>query len=286
MSDLAVIIPHYQDQSRLERCLSALAPQLGPGVEAVVVDNASPDPVDDIVAACPGMRLVVESEKGAAPARNRGVAETTAPIIAFLDCDCVPAPNWVEAIRSVVQRADVVGGVVEIFDETPGPRSGAEAFEAVFAFDNRSYVEKRGFSVSANLITRRDVFEIVGRFRTGLSEDLDWCHRATAAGFSLTYADDVQVQHPTRSDWTALRRKWLRLTYEGWGLKGRSLGARAAWAVRALAMIPSILIHTPKVLRHPKLDTHDKVLALATLARLRLLRANWMLRQAVGLEIR
>ena len=60
-------------------------------------------------------------------------------------------------------------------------RRAAQGFEAVFAFDNRGYVQRKGFSVTANLLARREIYRRIGGFRTGLSEDKDWCHRATAA---------------------------------------------------------------------------------------------------------
>ena len=286
----AVIIPHYADEIRLARCLAALAPQVGPEhaaeIEIVVVDNASPRPPDAVVAAYPGVRLVIEHQRGAAPARNRGVAETSAPLLFFLDSDCVPDPDWLETALALAGRGDVVGGRISVFDETPPPRSGAEAFETVFAFDNRSYIETQGFSVTANLLTRRDVFEAVGPFQAGMSEDLDWCRRATRKGFSLAYEDGLGVAHPTRRDWPALSHKWRRLTVEGWGLKGRGMGARARWAVRGLAMVPSIAVHGLRILLHPDLrDGAERRAAIATLARLRLTRCIWMLRQAVGIRI-
>lgn len=277
----AIIIPHYNDAKRLHRCLDALIPQLREDIEAIVVDNNSPE----MPLVRDPFRLVIEPKKGAANARNRGVAETTAPLLFFLDSDCVPEGNWIGTAFEVAGRADLVGGTVAVFDETPPPRSGAEAFESVFAFDNRSYVEKEGFSVTANLLTRRDVFEAVGGFRDGLSEDLDWCHRARSAGYEIVHAPELRVSHPSRSDWPALEKKWRRITRESYGVNGNGLVSRLRWMIRALAMIPSILAHTPRVLRDSRLTTGEKMSALGTLVRQRLTRMVWMLRQAVGGQI-
>jgi GT2 family glycosyltransferase len=266
------------------RCLAALMQDMPARVEVIVVDNGSTQSLDPVRTTWPGLRIVTEARKGAAMARNRGVAETTAPRLFFLDCDCVPDPGWLAAALRVAGRADLVGGRVRVFDETPPPRTGAQAFEAVFAFDNRGYVERKGFSVTANLLTRRDVFEAVGDFTPGLSEDLDWCHRARAMGYRLVYAPDLAVAHPSRGDWVALRKKWLRLTEEGFGVNGAGLKARLLWALKALAMPISIAAHTPRVLRHPGLTPPERRAALVTLARLRLARAGWMLRQAMGLQ--
>lgn len=277
----AIIIPHYNDVARLLRCLYALMPQVGASDEVIVVDNGSSVDLSPVHEAWPELRVVTEHEKGAACARNRGVAETSAPWLFFLDSDCVPEADWLSTAHRLRRDppGDLIGGHVSVFDETPAPRSGAEAFETVFAFDFRNYVERKGFSGSGNLLTRRDVFEATGPFRVGLSEDLDWCKRATSQGFKLVYADDLRVAHPTRSDWSALSRKWQRLTLEERGLTQHSPTAQIRWTLKALAMPISILAHAPKVLLHPALcGPSERVRALTTLARLRLARMIWMLR--------
>src|SRR5436189_258200 len=72
-------------------------------------------------------------------------------------------------------QADFVGGRMQVLVEDPARPRPAEAFEAVFAFDNRRYVEEMGFTVTANLFCPRAVFDAVGGFGVGMSEDLEWC---------------------------------------------------------------------------------------------------------------
>lgn len=292
MSDFAVVIPHYNDHVRLQRCLEALVPQNGAGVaEVVVVDNRSDLDPRPMVQAFENVTCVIQPEKGAAAARNMGVDVTRAPWLFFLDADCVPGPDWLAQAARLARGHDgldgedkgqVIGGRVDVFDETPPPRSGAEAFETVFAFDQRQYIAAKGFSVTANLLCPRAVFEAVGPFHGDVSEDVDWCRRATSCGFALVYEDDLRVSHPTRSDWAMLRRKWLRMTVEGFGLARARPGGRLMWAVRALAMPASIAVHAVRVMRHPALNGAERWRALGTLARLRLQRMAWMLGQAVG----
>jgi GT2 family glycosyltransferase len=280
---LAIIIPHYNDVTRLSRCLRALAPQITADIELVVIDNGSSDSLAPARAALPALRVVTEHAKGAALARNRGVSETRAETLVFLDSDCLPSADWLAAARATAQRhdGDLFGGRIDVFDETPPPRSGAEAFEAVFAFDWRGYIETKGFTVTANMVTHRAVFDDVGPFINGVSEDLDWCRRATAKGYRLQAAPDLQVAHPSRADWPALRRKWQRLTREAYDLDGRH--ARLKWALKALAMPVSALAHLPKVIGSPQLaGPGERWRAAATLIRLRLNRMVWMLHQATG----
>lgn len=278
----AIIIPHYNDVGRLRTCLDALMP-LPEEVECVVIDNGSTEDLSPVRARHKDLRIVTESLKGAALARNRGVVETSAPLLFFLDSDCIPAADWVETALRLAETDDIIGGRITVFDETPPPRTGAQGFEAVFAFDNESYVRDKGFSVTANLLTRRDVFDKVGPFRAGLSEDLDWCHRARDAGFGIRYAPELSVAHPSRGDWSALKRKWRRLTEEGFALLERGLRGRLIWAGKALAMPLSALAHTPRVLGSTALDGWgERLRTLGTLYRLRLLRGAWMLKQACG----
>lgn len=281
MKRASVVIPHYNDAERLRRCLGALSemPELE-AVEVVVVDNVSP--VDlGWMAEFPFARLVVEPQRGAASARNRGVQETSAERIAFLDSDCVPRLDWLARVLDMPLGAtDIVGGEITTFDETPAPRSGAEAFETVFAFNQRRYIEDKGFTVTANLVTTRDLFLRVGDLRDDVSEDVEWCHRAAAQGARVTYDPALSVSHPTRQDWPGLRKKWLRTTTEAYGT-GKSHKAR--WLAKAAAMPVSAVAHCARALNSPKLHgVGERMRAITTLFRLRFARSWWMLCLVLG----
>lgn len=280
----AVIIPHYNDPARLQRCLAALEAQDRDGVEVVVADNASPVDLSALTDRFSWARFVTQPDPGAGAARNMGVAQSSADWLFFLDSDCVPQADWLSAARTYAagQTEIVTGGKVSVFDETPKPRSGAEAFETVFAFDQQSYIRDKGFSVTANLVVARAVFEAVGPFLVGVSEDLEWCRRAQAKGYGLRYGAALAVAHPTRSDWAALRHKWRRLTEESFGLLDGGVKARLIWAGRALLMPVSAVAHVPRVLRHPGLARGERLRGVATLFQLRLRRMTWMLAQALG----
>lgn len=283
----AVIIPHFNDAARLARCLAALAACTDfDKVEVVVVDNGSTIDPAPLMAATPGVRLVVEPSPGAGAARNRGVRETTAPKLLFLDSDCVPRPDWIGAALAALEGRQVVGGRISLFDETPPPRSGAEAFETVLAFDQEDYIRNKGFSVSANLLTWRPIFEAVGDFGVGLSEDMDWCRRAAAQGFTLEYMPTVEVAHPTRSTTEALDRKWRRMVRENFMLGGTGYAARLRWLLRAGVVLASPLVHAHRFLTDPTLrDNGERLRGLLMLVRIRTLRAVWMMRQVVGMSV-
>lgn len=279
----AIIIPHYNDPERLDKCLSAVFGQISKdrleSIEVIVVDNASPVDITGVEARFPHARFLVEGERGAAAARNCGVQNTTAETIMFLDSDCIPADNWLEVGMKLFGSTDIVGGRVQTFDETDPPRSGAEAFETVFAFNQRKYIEQQGFSVTANLFTTQTIFSKVGPFRPGVSEDLDWCQRAVGLGYKIAYADDFCVFHPTRRGWPDLRKKWARLTEESYDLFIKNGGKRLIWALRAGLVLASPVPHTAKIVASDSLDgATERLRAITTLFRIRIWRAGYMLR--------
>lgn len=276
-SGISVIVPHYDDVERLKLCLDALEAQslLRSSFEIIVADNGSPGG-KQVLAALIGdrARMVIVPEKGAGPARNGGVAQARGDILAFTDCDCLPDPEWLAHGVAALERYDIVGGRMMVSIGHDGPLTSAEAFEKVFAFDNEDYVRSKGFSVTANLFCRRADFEIVGPFRTELSEDKEWCHRAVAKGFSIGYAADAVVAHPPRRNWPELKRKFGRInseTFAYWIVSKRY--GRLLWLLRSFALPLSILPHGLKVLTTPRLHrAADRRAALAMLVRQRLWR--------------
>lgn len=283
MSDqrYAVIIPHYNDPTRLTRCLNALMPQIGPEGEVVVVDNGSTVDISEVKNAFPAVRFEQQLESGAGPARNMGVAKTDAPWLMFIDADCVPADDWIAVGREIGREGTIIGGRVDVFHETEPPKSGAEAFEEVFAFKMRAYLERDAFLGAGNLVLPRAVFEGTGGFLPAVSEDKEWSQRAASKGFTLAFDDRFAAGHPSRQDWAALRRKWARLTVEAFLLRREAGKGRAGWALRALAMPASAVAHAPRVLRCESLTAQEKGRALVTLLRIRCARMIWMLGQAI-----
>lgn len=285
-AQISIVVPHYDDELRLRRCLTELEPQIGlhAATEVVVVDNNSPEiNLEQLAFDFPWARFVSETIPGAAAARNRGIVESTGRALLFIDADCVPSSDWLTAASQFADGYDIIGGRIDVFDETDPPRSGSEAFEAVFAFNNRRYIEQENFTVTANLLARRSVFDDVGVFKPRVSEDKEWCQRAVKAGFRIEYAHAMTVRHPSRADWPALKKKWKRLTAEAFALEREEGTSRSAWLARAGAVLFSPLLHAHRILFSSELSSlAERLKGLVTLFRLRTHRAVWMVRQSAG----
>ncbi|MEM7471542.1 MAG: glycosyltransferase [Pseudomonadota bacterium] len=274
MIELSIIIPHFNDVVRLRRCLEALGSQMSAAVETIVVDNGSEMDLGPVARDFTWAFFLTAAERGAGAARNAGVAASKGQRLAFLDCDCVPDADWVSYVLSMSGQDRVTGGRVATFDEGDAAFTSAQLFERVFAFDNARYIADLGFSVTANLVTTRAVFDAVGPFRTGVPEDMDWCARARIASFRVVYDEKLCVKHPTRQDWAALCRKYRRVEIERFAI--RDEGA-IIWLARAFLTGISPLRDTFKVLKSSRLQgSGEKLKCLIALYRLRLKRMIWM----------
>ena len=285
MPKISVVIPHYQDLAGLKLCLASLERQTFPRdqFEIIVSDNASPVGQTAVAAVTRDRaKLVVCAEKGAGPARNAGVAVSFGEILAFIDSDCQADPEWLMVGVAGLAGYDFIGGQVKVLVDDPACMSATEAFEAVFAFDFKTYINKNGFTGAGNMICGRTVFISVGGFLSGVSEDIEWSQRARAKGYRLGYIHDAIVHHPARRTWQELETKWRRVNTEMLGLHRRKGRGRLAWFAKCAVLPVSAVVHTPRVLLAKQLpDLRSRLLALSTLYRTRLWRAGHAFRLAL-----
>jgi GT2 family glycosyltransferase len=255
LPSVSVVIPHYNDFENLARCLESLRQQTYSWecFEVVVADNNSEDGVARIKRMARDVRVVAADEQGAGPARNAGAAAARGSRLAFIDSDCIADKNWLQEGISALAGFDYAGGQVITKVRNPECVTPAEGYEAVFGFEPKKYIEKNKFSVTASLFVPVTVFERVGGFRSGVSEDVDWCHRANSMGFRLGYAERAIVRHPARWQWAALKRKWDRILVESLRLERERPGWQLRWLGHAIAVAGSPLVHWVSVIRSPRL---------------------------------
>ncbi len=87
---VSVIVPVYNGRAHLPEAIQSVFAQTYPRWELILVEDASPDPVDDIVASLddPRVRYIVHEEnRGGNAARDTGIREARGEILAFLDQD-------------------------------------------------------------------------------------------------------------------------------------------------------------------------------------------------------
>lgn len=108
---LSVIIPAYNAELFVDRCLRSLQWQTYGGWEAIVVDDGSSDETAEEVerfiekGGLEGIvRLVRQEHLGVSAARNRGLAEARGELIAFADADDYMHPQYLELMVQALDR--------------------------------------------------------------------------------------------------------------------------------------------------------------------------------------
>jgi glycosyltransferase involved in cell wall biosynthesis len=284
---VSVVIPHYNDFDNLTLCLDSLRRQDWPAdrFEIVVADNNSAGGVAAVAALASDARVVHASEQGAGPARNVGAAASRGDIFAFLDADAIAEPGWLAAGVAALQSFDYAGGRVVVTTRAPALLSPTEAYEAVFAYDFRKYIEREHYSGTGNLFVPRLVFERVGGFRTGVAEDMDWCWRANALGCCIGYAEDAVIRIAARRRWAELRAKFDRMELEHLLLYRDRPGWQTRWLWHAALVGGSPIVHWLPVVTSPRLPgARAKLLGVVGLATIRFYRFYRMLALLIAPE--
>src|ERR1043165_6290906 len=105
--DVSVVVCTYNRAALLTRTVESLFAQKTETAtfEILIIDYNTIDKTLDVVAALQTkatvtLRYIHEPRQGNAYARNTGVEQAHAPIVAFLDDDVVPAENWIHTIKS------------------------------------------------------------------------------------------------------------------------------------------------------------------------------------------
>lgn len=282
---LSVIIPHLNEPNDLRGCLQALEAQRADGIafEIIVVDNGSAEmPVAACMAAT-GVNLQRETARGPGPARNRGASVARAPLLAFIDADCLAQPGWIRAIVEFMDsHADVgfLGGDIRILPTDPSRLTAIEAYENIYSYRARTYVERHGFAATGNMAVRADVFHQVGPFG-GIStmEDTEWGKRATAQGYRIAYLPAAQVLTASCKSFAELARRWDRhVAHEFRNVSRRHPSGILLWLANSLVVAASPLGETYRIVRSDRVSgLRARWLALVCLTRIRLYRARLML---------
>jgi glycosyltransferase involved in cell wall biosynthesis len=224
----SVVVCTNNRPAELERCLSGIAQQTIQPLEIVVVDNAMLDDRTAGIAGRFGARYIQESRQGASCARNRGVAESSGEIIAYLDDDAYPNADWLANLLTGFQD----GGVMAVGGRTVAPLADAESRELCALIQGPGSVMERivvdknhpqwfemtafgGLGMTGNMGFRRAAFELLNGFdqRLGLpdaaGEEQFAVFNLVDRGFKAAYVPDAVVTHPTSCTVEGLRRRYF-----------------------------------------------------------------------------
>jgi len=212
----------------LHLALDSLAAQTLPraAYEVLVVDNHSRDDTRGAVARYleqGPFRYTREERIGLSAARNRGLEEAQAPIVAFLDDDAAACPEWLEILLgafAVEPTPAAVGGkIIPHWEGKPPvwlPERLAGAYGRLDYGDEAGWFPEGKHPFGGNMAVIREQVRKAGGFDPALgyagsalvpSEESDLLARLAAAGGRFYYCPRASVEHFVPR--SRMKRSWL-----------------------------------------------------------------------------
>jgi len=220
LPSVAVIVATFNRPKHLRACLNALIKQTYEGKWCIiVVDDGSTMQYSYLISEVikilerRGIKvhyIKLSKNSGLAAARNEGVRFAKADIVAFLDDDELPDPNWIcELVKGFSYGPNIAG----VGGRVVSVESPAYVKWRVRGYDQGHYIHESNFLQGGNAAFRRDIFLKVGGFDSNLKfahEDAELCLRLRNWGYRLLYNPMAVVYHAhaaTIKD--ILRKAWF-----------------------------------------------------------------------------
>lgn len=118
MTSVSVVIAAFNERPHLPRLLDSLEDQTHPAMQVIVVDDGSTD-ATAWTARRPGVRLIRQPHRGAARARNAGVAVSSGDVVVFIDGDMAASRTYLEALIRPIELGAVGTFTKEIYLGNP-----------------------------------------------------------------------------------------------------------------------------------------------------------------------
>ena len=217
--DYSIIIPVFNKAELTRNCLKKLRPSLdgaGEG-EVIVIDNASTDHTQEVLAEFPWIRMIRNKENlGFAGANNQGAREARGRILVLLNNDTEPITKWLAPIMRLFgdPTVGVVGaqllfptGFIQhagvVVRWWPYSAIGMQPFHYLYGYPARDQVDikvRRDYQAvtGACLSTPRELYLELGGLDEGYwngNEDVDYCLKVGARGLRVVYEPEAALIH-------------------------------------------------------------------------------------------
>jgi glycosyltransferase involved in cell wall biosynthesis len=217
---IAVIMPAYNRAATIRHSIDSVLAQTEPDFELVIVDDGSTDGTADVIAAIadPRIKLLIQPRNmGGNAARNRGIRESTAALVSFIDSDDQFLPHKLEAIISYFGANPGVEAVIDSFElqypETKGGKlakrinadlTSSESVEAGI-FDRTIYKATPAISARRSALERIAGFDETLRRR----QDMDLALRLAEKAEIRTISQVLWRKHWSPSAISAKQETFL-----------------------------------------------------------------------------
>jgi len=210
---VSVVIPCYRQAHFLPRAVRSVLDQTFTDVEAVIIDDGSPDqPLSHLGDLARDRRVVFlqQENAGVGAARNAGVNASHGAFLNFLDADDWLAPEFCERLLPVFTESESLGFVYcdmhHVYEDT-APQNESEEYSVgrsrrIVSGNILPSLLVGGYFSPQTVLVRRTALDQVGLFDPTLGGHADWdlWLRIAASGFPVRYVDEQLVYYRVHKD--------------------------------------------------------------------------------------
>lgn len=199
---VSIVIPAYNEEKVIEKCLLSCVNQYDPADEIIVVNNNSTDDTAKIVRRVQRtyptahIRLLVQKEQGLIPTRNHGFKAAKSEVLGRIDADSMLEENWVYTVRRTFADKKVAAATGPVvYHDMPLPKVGLafdkkirqalykSAKDYTFLFGSNMAIRKSAWQQIQDLVHRDEDDE--------LHEDIDIALSLFRKGLHVEYDPDM-----------------------------------------------------------------------------------------------
>ena len=202
---VSIIIPAYNCEKTISKCLNSLLNLNYPKYEIIIVDDGSTDSTPEILNSYHDKIIVIKTDnEGPSHARNIAVNQAKGEYVSFTDSDCIVDNNWLnELLKGFLNEkvAGVGGDQLSPDDETVFGRDVNNFMKAIgFVSDylklHKQIIETK-HNPTCNVMYKKIILLEAGLFNEDLwpGEDVEIDLKIRKLGYTLYYNPDAIVYH-------------------------------------------------------------------------------------------
>jgi GT2 family glycosyltransferase len=209
---ISVVVCTYNGSRTMPDCCEGLLDLEYPNFEVIIVDDGSVDAVASVAREY-GFHVISTPNRGLSSARNTGLEAATGEIVAYIDDDARPDPQWLTYLAATFMSTKHAGvGGPNITPPGDGPIAGCVANSP----GNPTHIllsdQEAEHIPGCNMAFRKAALQAIGgfdpRFRIA-GDDVDVCWRLQQAGLSLGFSPSAMVWHHRRNSVKAYWKQQL-----------------------------------------------------------------------------
>ena len=196
---ISVVIPNYNVEKTIGRCLEAAVASKYPNFEVVVVDDCSSDGSTSIIEKYPCRLIRLSQHGGASKARNTGAQESTGEILFFIDGDCLLQSDTLAKAAAAYRKEGpgvIIGGTYTLL---PYDQKFFSIFQSVYIhYSETKNTQNPDYVATHAMLIEKDLFQKNSGFKElfmPILEDVEFSHRLKKKGTRLLMVPEIQVQH-------------------------------------------------------------------------------------------